>query len=92
MGALTSEHAPGRRCIEKGAVDKPILLPHKFHDELERVCSETQNHSLRHSEFGVLMKSLQEVRGVGVGVIIKVCMEVAERLDDATYNCLIIMS
>ncbi|KAL6768924.1 hypothetical protein ACKKBF_B16775 [Auxenochlorella protothecoides x Auxenochlorella symbiontica] len=48
------------RCIDKGALDKPILLPHKFHDELERVCEETQNHSLRKSEFGILMKSLQE--------------------------------
>ena len=92
MGALTSEHAPGRRCIEKGAVDKPILLPHKFHDELERVCSETQNHSLRHSEFGVLMKSLQEVRGVGVGFSIIVCVEVAERLEDERYNRFIILS
>lgn len=81
MCALTREHAPGRRCIEKGAVDKPILLPHKFHDELERVCSETQNHSLRHSEFGVLMKSLQEVRELGLGLLLwcvwrwrRVCM------------------
>lgn len=47
--------------MEKAIPEKPILLPHKFHDELERVCQETQNHTLRHSEFGLLMKSLQEV-------------------------------
>lgn len=49
------------RVMEKAVPEKPILLPHKFHDELERVCRETQNHTLRHSEFGLLMKSLQEV-------------------------------
>lgn len=61
--ALSLEAPVNCRCIDKGALDKPILLPHKFHDELERVCEETQNHSLRKSEFGILMKSLQEVRG-----------------------------
>ncbi|KDD76488.1 sucrose synthase [Helicosporidium sp. ATCC 50920] len=49
------------RDMDKHSQDgRPILLPHTFHTEFERVCSEGKTGSLEHSEFGLLMASTQE--------------------------------
>ena len=54
------------RCLEKGKPN-PVLLPHVVQDELLAVCESCNNINLKGSEFGILLKTIQEVRGVGGG-------------------------
>ena len=50
------------RCIERGKPN-PVLLPHMVHDEMAGVCDSCNNAALKSSEFGILIKSIQEVGG-----------------------------
>lgn len=49
----------------------PVVLPHVLRDELERVCQETgsERELTGESDFGCVMKTVQEVRLRGVFVV-----------------------
>ena len=57
--------APPATCrfLEQGStLGKPILVPHQLQDELQKVCEECNNASLKTSDFGCLVQSIQEVK------------------------------
>ncbi|GAB4822774.1 hypothetical protein N2152v2_009820 [Parachlorella kessleri] len=47
------------RCLELGKPN-PVLLPHVVQDELLSVCESCNNINLKSSEFGILLKTIQE--------------------------------